>query len=221
MANRNNIYIIPDNFIEGGKVFNGMFKIRNLIEAAVLVLLLSIPLFAIPYPSIQVQITVMIVVLLPVLMFAVMGINDDSLIEFIQNLVRWKQNKRIILYNGNVRPRHVRTADVLEAQELPKDKLITAMDNFRERRKQAQAEITYVEGVDFEFIEDSDRNSVYMATEKRLLEEKQNKSKKSKKNDKLLMLAEKNTEDAAIFEIDNSECDIETEIVEEGDMHVE
>ena len=129
---RNNIYVIPDNFIEGGKVFNGMFKIRNLIEAVIVGLIVSIPLFAIPYPSMQVQITVMIGVILPVFLLAIVGVNDDSLVEFVGNLIKWKQNKRIILYNGNVRPREVRSSDVIEAQELPKDKLITAMDNWKE-----------------------------------------------------------------------------------------
>ena len=42
------VYVIPPNFIEGGKVFGGMFKLRNVIEAgllgaAVTALVLKIP----------------------------------------------------------------------------------------------------------------------------------------------------------------------------------
>ena len=211
---RSNIYIIPDNFIEGGKVFNGMFKIRNLIEAIALALIVAAPLFMIPYPNLQIQITVMIGIILPVMLLGIVGINDDSLIEFVVSLIKWQQNKRVILYNGNVRPREVRSADVIEAQEMPKDKLVTAMDNWKEKRKQAKANITYVEGVDFEFDEDSDRSSNYVATEKRLITEKNGdttsknkneKSKKSKKNKNILMIEEQaSVENENIIEINNA-----------------
>lgn len=30
------VYVIPPNFIEGGKLFGGMFKMRNAIEAGIL-----------------------------------------------------------------------------------------------------------------------------------------------------------------------------------------
>ena len=42
------VYIIPQNFIEGGKVFGGMFRWRNVVEAAILGLATGFPLFHLP-----------------------------------------------------------------------------------------------------------------------------------------------------------------------------
>ena len=40
-------YIIPPNFIEGGTFFGGMFKIRNVIEAGILAVLVGGPVLSI------------------------------------------------------------------------------------------------------------------------------------------------------------------------------
>ena len=39
------IYIIPPNFIEGGTLFGGMFKTRNVVEAGILTLAVGVPVF--------------------------------------------------------------------------------------------------------------------------------------------------------------------------------
>lgn len=43
------VYIIPQNFIEGGKVFGGMFRWRNVVEAAILGLAPAFPFFTCPF----------------------------------------------------------------------------------------------------------------------------------------------------------------------------
>ncbi len=45
---RHDTYIIPPNFIEGGTVRGGMFKLRNAIEAGAAALLLGFPVFRLP-----------------------------------------------------------------------------------------------------------------------------------------------------------------------------
>ena len=39
-------YYIPPNFIEGGTVMGGLFKLRNVIEAGILALFVGMPIFA-------------------------------------------------------------------------------------------------------------------------------------------------------------------------------
>lgn len=41
-------YIIPPNFIDAGTVFGGMFKLRNVIEAGVIVAVIGLPVFRLP-----------------------------------------------------------------------------------------------------------------------------------------------------------------------------
>lgn len=43
--NEHDTYYIPPNFIEGGTMFGGMFKIRNVIEGGILVAAVGVPIF--------------------------------------------------------------------------------------------------------------------------------------------------------------------------------
>ena len=51
------IYYIPPNFLASGRLFGGMIRARNAIEACVLVLLTGIPIIKLPM-SLTVRITV-------------------------------------------------------------------------------------------------------------------------------------------------------------------
>ena len=42
--NEHDIYLIPPNFIEGGTVFGGMLKLRNVIEAGIIALIIGFPI---------------------------------------------------------------------------------------------------------------------------------------------------------------------------------
>lgn len=164
-----NIYIIPENFIEGGKILN-MFKTRNFIEALGLTLCTGIPTWTLPpYPSFQIKLMVVLCIVAPVFMIAAAGINGDSLIQFVQQYIKWRKSKRIMLFNRQVRSRELRAADVMLAQELAKDKVVEAVENWQEKRRTKNSDITFVEGRDFVFIDDEDNYSSYVSTEKRLL----------------------------------------------------
>lgn len=45
--NEYDTYIIPPNFIEGGTFFGGLLKLRNTVEALVIVLAIGIPVFSV------------------------------------------------------------------------------------------------------------------------------------------------------------------------------
>lgn len=98
MANKNeeqDIYYIPPNFLTSGRIFGGMIRIRNAIEAGILVLLTGIPILKMPF-SLTIRIIILCLVTLPFGVFGVVGIDGDSLTEFAANWVKWFVNRRIL-----------------------------------------------------------------------------------------------------------------------------
>ena len=74
----NDLYIIPPNFIESGTLFGGTVKIRNAIEAAIITLGVGLPIFKLPF-TLTTKIMVACVTVLPLALFAVIGIDGESL----------------------------------------------------------------------------------------------------------------------------------------------
>lgn len=93
--NEQDFYIIPQNFIESGKAFGGMFRWRNVVEAAILTLATGFPIFHLPI-RLYYRIIVLCVVSLPLGLFGLIGIGDDSLSEFVLNFFAWLRRRRII-----------------------------------------------------------------------------------------------------------------------------
>ena len=84
----NNLYAIPANYTDSGKLFGGMLEVRNTIEAVFLMLLIGYPQLAwIPMPG-TVRIIVMTITLLPLGVLALMGIAGDSLFQYFGHMVR-------------------------------------------------------------------------------------------------------------------------------------
>ena len=68
----NNIYAIPANYTDSGKIFGGMLELRNTIEAALIVIIIGYPeLMLIPMAT-TLRIVVMTVTLIPVAVIALM-----------------------------------------------------------------------------------------------------------------------------------------------------
>ena len=92
----NNIYAIPANYTDSGKILGGMLELRNTIDAALIVLLLGYPevrLISIPA---TIKIVVMTVTLIPSGVIALMGIDGDSLFQYIGHIIYFFMNKRTL-----------------------------------------------------------------------------------------------------------------------------
>lgn len=90
----NNIYAIPANYTDSGKILGGMLEPRNAIETVILVVLLGYPeLMLIPMPG-TIRIVVMTVTLLPTAIISMMGIDGDSLFQYLVHIVRYMTMKR-------------------------------------------------------------------------------------------------------------------------------
>ena len=89
-----NVYVIPANYTDSGKLFGGMVETRNAVEAGALVFLVGYPeLMWIPM-SATIRIVVMTVTLIPLAVFAFMGIDGDSLLQYLGHMLSFWRNKR-------------------------------------------------------------------------------------------------------------------------------
>ena len=94
-------YIIPPNFIEGGTFFGGMFKIRNVIEAGILAVLVGVPVLSIGI-SLTARIIILCFTALPLALFALIGISGEPLSSYVYAFFKWLKNRRVV---GKVEPK--------------------------------------------------------------------------------------------------------------------
>ena len=97
------IYYVPPNFLNSGRLFGGMVRVRNAIEACVLVLLTGLPIVKLPV-SLTARIILLCLIPLPLGIFAIIGFEGDSLSEFAINWLKWLFHRRI-LYRSDVTTR--------------------------------------------------------------------------------------------------------------------
>ena len=89
-----NVYAIPANYTDSGKLLGGMVETRNAVEAVLLVALVGYPeLMWIPM-STTIRIVVMTVTLIPLGVLAVMGIDGDSLVQYLGHMFSFWFNRR-------------------------------------------------------------------------------------------------------------------------------
>lgn len=94
----NNVYAIPANYTDSGKIFGGMLELRNAVETAVLLLILGYPeLIVIPMPG-TIRIVVMTLTLLPIAVLSMMGIDGDSLFQYFGHMVSYVTRRRKLHY---------------------------------------------------------------------------------------------------------------------------
>ncbi len=97
-----NEFYIPTNFEDSGKLM-GIFGIRNVIEAGIL----SLPFVYLVFKLLPLDLTWKIIVAaifaIPIGGFALLGINDDTLSQFVVNWWHWLKNRKILEYRGEVK----------------------------------------------------------------------------------------------------------------------
>lgn len=98
------VYYIPPNFLTSGRLFGGMMRVRNAIEACVLVIISGFPIIHLPF-SLTVRVIILCLITLPLGILGVVGIDGDSLSEFAVNWVKWMMKRRI-LYRSDVADEH-------------------------------------------------------------------------------------------------------------------
>ena len=89
-----NVYAIPANYTDSGKLFGGMLETRNTFEAGFLLLIAGYPeLMWLSAPAV-VKVVVMTVTLLPLGVLGLMGIGGDSLLRFAAHVFKFLKRRR-------------------------------------------------------------------------------------------------------------------------------
>lgn len=90
----NNVYAIPANYTDSGKILGGMLEPRNAVETVILLVILGYPeLMLIPMSG-TMRIVVMTVTLLPLAVLSMMGIDGDSLFQYLGHMIRFFAGRR-------------------------------------------------------------------------------------------------------------------------------
>jgi len=93
-----NMYVIPANYTDSGRLLGGMLEIRNTIETCFLMLLLGYPQLAWLNVSASVKVVILVVTLLPVGVLGLMGIGGDSLLQYASHMVMfWVRRRKLHL----------------------------------------------------------------------------------------------------------------------------
>ena len=93
-----NIYAIPANYTDSGKLLGGMVEPRNAVETAFLFLLVGAPeLLWIPMSG-TIRVVVMTVTLLPLGVVSLMGVDGGSLFQYLGHILRFWTHRRKLYF---------------------------------------------------------------------------------------------------------------------------
>lgn len=124
------IYTIPPNFAEKGTILSGRVKTRNAVETAMLLMVLVPLLFSLD-TTVKIKMYIGMIVLVPMVVLSVIGIQGESLFTFIASFFRYLKRRRC-LTEPDERYR-------LE-QNRRKEKVQRGGKRAREKRKNAKRE---------------------------------------------------------------------------------
>ncbi len=93
-----NVYTIPPNYTDSGKLLGGLLETRNTIEAGVLLLIVGYLELMWLHLPITAKVVVMTVTLLPLGVFALMGLGGDSLLQYASHIVTYWLRRRKLHY---------------------------------------------------------------------------------------------------------------------------
>ena len=91
-----NVYAIPANYTDSGKLLGGMLEVRNAIEAALVILVVGYPELMWMHISGTMKAIIMTVTLLPLGVVAIMGVAGDSLFQYLGHIIRhWIRRRKL------------------------------------------------------------------------------------------------------------------------------
>ena len=94
MEEENKYYVIPANYTDSGKWLGGLLSLRNAIETIIVALALGyLEGVLIPMNG-TVRIIVMVLTILPIGLITMMGIDGDSLFQYVGRVFKFMKRKR-------------------------------------------------------------------------------------------------------------------------------
>ncbi len=176
---------IPENFVDTGRIFHGMFRTRNLIEGVIFVLPIFFALLNVEM-DLQPKIVVMVIVCGGMLGGFIAGINGNSVGEFLSLVFKYNQRKRVAKYNPRVKNEASPGYLTKEQNELPRDKIIRLIEQFRESQNKGDEDAVSRDIYDpiyIEFFED-DVGVIELPDDLKTKGELRKEAKERKRNEK-------------------------------------
>jgi hypothetical protein len=93
-----NVYAIPANYTDSGKLFGGMLEVRNTAETGLLLLIVGYPELAWISAGAAIKVVIAVVTLLPLCVLGLMGIGGDSLSGYVRRMILfWARRRKLHL----------------------------------------------------------------------------------------------------------------------------
>ena len=89
-----NVFAIPANYTDSGKLFGGMLETRNTVETGFLLLLAGYPQLMWLSVSATAKVVIMTVTLLPLCVAGLMGIGGGSLMQYAAHVAMFFARRR-------------------------------------------------------------------------------------------------------------------------------
>ena len=103
MEEENKYYVIPANYTDSGKWLGGLLSFRNAVETIILLLALGYIESALIPMNGTARIIVMALTILPIGLITMMGIDGDSLFEYVGHILKFTKRKRRLHFKKAVR----------------------------------------------------------------------------------------------------------------------
>ena len=103
MKEENKYYVIPANYTDSGKWLGGLLSFRNAMETVVLLAGLGYIEGALIPMSGMVRIIVMVLTMLPLGLITMMGIDGDSLFEYVGHIFKFLRRKRKLHFKKEIK----------------------------------------------------------------------------------------------------------------------
>lgn len=158
MDDKQQIYYIPENYLNESRVFQGQFKLRNLLEGAVMagVVALIVYPFLAGHMTFETRLTILVMCCAPFLLLGVMGFNGDPLSVALASAYQWKRSKDMLLYNEEPRLLSQAPMDSSFSEVYMQDKIVDYFQARQQDRINKKLNRKLVAGRNFQFEDDSD-----------------------------------------------------------------
>ena len=103
MEEENKYYVIPANYTDSGKWLGGLLSFRNAVETVILLAGLGYIEGALIPMSGTVRIIVMVLTMLPLGLITMMGIDGDSLFEYVGHIFKFLRRKRKLHFKKEIK----------------------------------------------------------------------------------------------------------------------
>ena len=158
ITEKRQIYYIPDNYISESKLHIGQMtvRVRYLIDSLAMTAFLGVFAFtfimlALPDAGVSAKLTVAVIICGPGFVLGQVGYNGDPISTTLKNLMKWRKNNEIRLYNTNPRLLGTDPIKALQEDAGSRDAMIEVYTNIWETMRRNAVEGEMVEGEDYEF----------------------------------------------------------------------